>query len=1778
MSDDTQTISPDATQTPAPQPEPLPDYDTWVSQPSEVNKPESQGPPQAEGPIDTSGITPINQFKVDALDIVQRAPDYQTGANQLIDYYKNNKFDDPEASNVLSDYGNDLRYKFNESIDPATTVAIAPIKMSQIEGADPIERINEWEKQNQEFLEQTTDPDYLTTKKQLKSSIDFIASEGRRDALDGGDGLAAWGKDKFFRFAQGAAGSFSKLVGGTDAESYLHERTSRSRDEGIAGKVAETLGFLGPAALAGALTEGAAVGPMLAAQSTGEIRGAYDASIEATGDPDKATRSAVLTGAAQAVQFAPLGRAVSGLTKTIGGKAVEGAVEQSLAKPLADAAVDRSLKTVGANVLGAATGGAAGQVIGNLASNIGLNQDGDITHGTLDAFLVGGITAGVVHGAEILAGKAVEKQLGEKIDETKASLKGQIPPEKPVPGEVSPDKIQADTSSPNYMLNEEGNIIEGPPKPRTVAQRKADKAFYDKAVDDYIYEEPTEEHSISDEAGDNRPPAYADDEMVKDIPPDTVITSYGQEEGAQNVQKDIASEGFGGNKFGASASNAVKWFAGKFLGANFELRKNISNGAFGAFAVGQEQIRILRSLGANPEKLKETMAHEIGHFIDKILNSAFTSKGLKSVSEKLAGLKNISDLAAADKYLRKAAKTISMRWRPGWDGKPGDAKSADPAERFRAYRNEPVEIYADVFSAIVNDPISVRAKFPELMKAFEQGLVRNPEINAFWTQMRKFEADPKELSRFNMQIRGESRSQSGQIVAAERLNKIKNNSVGAKLQRALSQSFEYVFNKATVLPRIANKLVGDAREAAYEHILAFKRKDMWRNWFDREIDGPLQKLDLERKEAGIDSNTWAHYEWQNHVQNDETPTMARVRENFGIYKKAAEDLKTILYQLPGVKGQMVEKAFSPKAFESPENLNDAFAQIGLIGDAAEALKLTDFVNRFSPDDPQRAAKAMTAYKRAVANLNRRRESIPIEVLRKVIQKMPKGEIKTALEDITKDGAFNARRYLVNTDGATVYDAALDLATIQHDLGPEKFAKLQSISKRFHETFGKMHDTIVKSNMLGPEVEGRIAQNKANYVTTQVLKYFEGEDSIDASIKKSIGSLSETGDELSATYNKQKAVFVRATYQIAKNSAVHIAELGGQIVEKIKPKYGESIFDKQKLLSASDKEHSYIISYPEKGQPVLNKIETKSYENMFKDVRTFPVAEVFLQLADNFNKAFLTRQLKTYLNPGFILGQKMYDRKLEAVFANSLYPTFFTKHIDPKLRGFDKLTISEIKHAQKTGELTGELKKVIDLNAATLDLHVDAAEHTPTGMTFADVQYENFGTKLPNEKNIFERIGNFTEQTLEKIGGKKLKEYTDADELRAKVNGFRIAKEILGMGDAEAAVFTQEKFGIPDPFSGGVAAPLINRMFLFGRAHFNGLRALGSLVKDMKGTAATQVALRVVFPKLLVTGLAVEAVRMAFGDEDAEKYQTVLNMIPKYDKIATNVVPLGFQDGQGKFHNFLDVEAKDIQSDWKAWYTREPQARELTSIAKIAWPFIEGLTAGKPATAVGGAATGAQSELTGSVQPALQYMYNILEMVKGNNPTDFYRMKGILDKDTAAGGTLLDKGVGYSQYVLAQQYPSFVPYNPFATQDPHGLAETAIRKYPFVGPMIRRMVGVSNYGLVEQSKDAQLAHEALTAEIALSTGDKTKSLLSDFRYANGKISSLGKGWQTVVGPDVAQQLRTVTSWHSKVWVPYMNELRAAREAGDDERYKYLVDSLEEASGPIKEQLQNLKAEK
>lgn len=331
----------------------------------------------------------------DAQAILEEAPTLDAGLSLLSESYQSKNWDKPEeAAKIAGDYAKELRFRFKDkSLYSTNDIGkLSPFSLKEFDG-EPLERVDAWEKANTEFLDTTTDPDYVLVRDKLKNSITSTASNLRREGRSDERGtLSNAVQDTFFRILEGATAAPATLVGLDGYVKGLKERTDPSFDDDIISDITQGVGMLG-GMTASAVGGPAGVSGYLAAQGGGQVKRVYDESLAATGDKERATTASVIEGGSQVIQTVIAGKLFSGPAKAIAAR-VRGI-------PLEKVTTDTFTRVGGAALVEAGTN-AIGGMISNYAQGYGTdNPNIGVFDNTGRSALVGALFGAGIGGIDV---------------------------------------------------------------------------------------------------------------------------------------------------------------------------------------------------------------------------------------------------------------------------------------------------------------------------------------------------------------------------------------------------------------------------------------------------------------------------------------------------------------------------------------------------------------------------------------------------------------------------------------------------------------------------------------------------------------------------------------------------------------------------------------------------------------------------------------------------------------------------------------------------------------------------------------------------------------------------------------------------------------------------------------------------------------------------------------------------------------------------------------------------------------------------------------------------------------------------------------------------------------------------------------------------------------------------------------------------------------------------------------------------------------------------------
>lgn len=269
-----------------------------------------------------------------------------------------------------------------------------------------------------------------------------------------------------------------------------------------------------------------------------------------------------------------------------------------------------------------------------------------------------------------------------------------------------------------------------------------------------------------------------------------------------------------------------------------------------------------------------------------------------------------------------------------------------------------------------------------------------------------------------------------------------------------------------------------------------------------------------------------------------------------------------------------------------------------------------------------------------------------------------------------------------------------------------------------------------------------------------------------------------------------------------------------------------------------------------------------------------------------------------------------------------------------------------------------------------------------------------------------------------------------------------------MPPREMRSFIRRKVGSPDFLDGGKFKPVINEIFLFSNAIFQGIRADYEVATEPKTRSGywwktTQAS---ILPKLLMA--------LATAGLFGEYLKELFGKVSEYDKTNYTIIPMG-KDENGK-----------------AIYFRMPQDETGRLIGGIVWK-LAGI--GQDPSKLGDLDTytnllsyaGGQAP---SVSPSITALYNVSSFVSGQNPYDFFRARPVLtDDQMLAGGW--EKTKPFLAYMFENLGGSLfmkLYYNETVPKDP-SLSERIV-SLPIASNVAGRFVKVSDYGEKEKIKE------------------------------------------------------------------------------------------------------------
>ena len=462
------------------------------------------------------------------------------------------------------------------------------------------------------------------------------------------------------------------------------------------------------------------------------------------------------------------------------------------------------------------------------------------------------------------------------------------------------------------------------------------------------------------------------------------------------------------------------------LGSFPQVREMVA-GKRGTFLSETKQIILRRKLTWDIDQAGRTLAHEIGHLVDLAIE--LDGSGL-SIARKLKPLEAMKKKIKDSAELKKQAKALSAKWR-------------GPFTRDDKYRNSANELFADFFSAMLNNPDMVNTEFKLLHDAFEDLLQGKPEFREAYDELTNLISGKGIIDRIHSQFE-EARTRSVSEIMDKR---------ELKRPPIFESGVKAFVNEAYQARKIEKeRAIGSAISEDFEYS---------RTWGYRE--------------TAVFENRWKRLL---------TPVMKRISDDWGVADVALTEYATAqrIIAERRAAGIWIE--------QNPEVMRNLLRAI-----STHLPSLNEFVADID------AAPSSAIYDLAAAVFAKIHSygEKQVEFVADIIDQLELGPNGDALL-----AAFNVRGKLLNPSGMTPEDARDMITSLRKRFSPEQFSAIEEAADIIRDELFNYQTEAFKEGLISDQVYREIIYpNRSNFVPFVVLDHFNGR--VGASVRQQHGT-------------------------------------------------------------------------------------------------------------------------------------------------------------------------------------------------------------------------------------------------------------------------------------------------------------------------------------------------------------------------------------------------------------------------------------------------------------------------------------------------------------------------------------------------------------------------------------------------------------------------------------------------------------------------------------------------
>lgn len=1062
--------------------------------------------------------------------------------------------------------------------------------------------------------------------------------------------------------------------------------------------------------------------------------------------------------------------------------------------------------------------------------------------------------------------------------------------------------------------------------------------------------------------------------------------------------------------------------------------------AYGRFVPGTKAVELKERLLWDMDLAEKVLGHEIGHFVDLILQ--VSGRG-KELAERLKPMFDFRGQMYERQALRNEARNLSRDWR-------GDFREGDP------YRDSSSELFADFLSAMFNRPEWVNQKYPKLYDAFQELRDAKPQFKSAYREIETW-------------LQGETMAQEWM----------------AQQKQAVGRTLDEL-----VKPKEASK-------ASFMDRLKFGTLSLWQRAFEKE--GKPRELGESITDELEYNKTWSAKE--NALFADDFTK--RVEPELAKVSSDPVEARTALLSYAQAFRTVFERRAAGVWIEN--NPVEARAMLRRVLDLDDGLR-SKFITSLDRATDAELYDISAAVFREVHD---RGEPFVNRIAREI------DELDLGVDGEAALLAFNVRGKLLNPGGLTPENAREVMATLEDQLGRDKYRALETAAKELrdmlHDVQSKMHDEGLISDKTWKEL---IVPNKGNYLPYAVLDYFEGK--VRAGVMPQKGTAKDIADIAAATQLKvaasnvwrqqqRQVQLLRDAYRKGGNDIAVGEQLKrARDIDAIRAKNPNDNVSRA-VLWQDGKPH--LVEFPGDNGKLLEKAMDAPafYEHMTWVAEASDATHKVMQIYTQFSIPFLfwrnpIRGARTSaLKVGFgRVAQQFTPAEFEqnARLAKNYADAAFGAEMLPEVRDLvDRQVL-----------LPPRLSQAMVRDAANLRSLLE--NHTVLA---------NQVRNLKPEGNIAGEAGRKTVKFFEEL--------FSGYEAFEKIVAYHAALE-KGLTPAQATAIGRRS-GIPKPSVGGKWSMAMEVWFPWTRVHMQGVRATWDMLRDpnLNKGFAMRFVLTEALPRAakvaIGTGLAAGTIAWLMrSDEDTSDtvMAEVMRRVSPYKMALDDIVPLMLYDTRkGEYHYFWNYKrGADIPKHFEVVSLRLPASEEGRLWGVLLYNLMVSTPGakeqlGRPGTGVVENTSGwAFNYLLPGMSPIIETTDSLKDMILlGKNPPDPYRGTPAANpKLFDAGG--VDRAQAIAGYTLNQlgspgELAGVLAAN-FGLLDERALSalnqRLATDKRPWDEklPFLRTAVSHDNYAQYRSEKGAQIAEDQLRAKARLLMSGETRALY-DFYYKN-----------------------------------------------------------------------------